>query len=201
MEKIEKKKCCNCRRLFLPDHRNKNKQEYCDRAPCRKASKAASQKKWLSKPENADYFLGPENIERVQKWRQKTPGYWKRKKNKIALQDLLALQIAENNKDNDQFDVQSENHALQDLLISQPAVIIGLISNITGSALQDDIARTLLRMEQSGLEILSFQPKNAGGHHDRQSTHYEKQNPANTQKLQLGGPPAGQGKVYRSMHP
>lgn len=167
----------------MPDPRNTNKQEYCDRALCRKVSKAASQKGWLSKPENADYFLGPDNTERVQKWRQNNPGYWKRKANKTALQDLLTLQVPENNKDNNRFDVQSQSHALQDLLTAQPAVIIGLISNIIGSALQDDIARTLLRMEQSGQEILFFQTRNTGGHHDSKSTHYEKQNPANTQKL------------------
>lgn len=153
MEKPTKKKCCNCRRLFLPDHRNRNKQEYCGRAPCRKASKAASQKKWLSKPGNSEYFLGPENIERVQEWRQNNPGYWKRKTNKTALQDLLTLQLSENNEDNNRFNVH-ENHTLQDLLTAQPTVIIGLISNIIGSALQDDIARTLLRMEQSGQKIL-----------------------------------------------
>ncbi len=138
----------------MPDHRNTNKQEYCDRSPCRKASKAASQKGWLSKPENSDYFLGPDNIERVQKWRQNNPGYWKRKTNNTALQDLLTSQVPENKKDNNRFDVRPQSHALQDLLTTQPAVIIGLISNIIGSALQDDIARTLLRMEQSGQEIL-----------------------------------------------
>ncbi|MBA3011000.1 MAG: hypothetical protein FP812_12275 [Desulfobacula sp.] len=196
MEKPKKKKCCNCRRLFLPDHRNRNKQEYCDRAPCRKASKVASQKKWLGKPENADYFLGPDNIERVQKWRQNNPSYWKRTKNKTALQDLLTPQVAEKNNDTNQFDAQSQNHALQDLLTAQPAVIIGLISNIIGSALQDDIASTLLRMEQSGQEILFFQTQNAGGYHDHKSTHYEKQNPPNTQKLQLGRSPVGQAPIY-----
>jgi hypothetical protein len=195
MEKPTKKKCRNCRRLFLPDHRNRNKQEYCDRVPCRKTSKAASQKKWLSKPGNSDYFLGPENKERVQEWRQNNPGYWKRKTNTIALQDLLTLQVVENNKDIDRFDV-NENHALQDLLTAQPAVIIGLISNIIGSALQDDIARTLLRMEQSGQEILFFQTLNTGGPHDCKNTRYEKQNPANTQKLQLGRSPTGQAGIY-----
>ena len=47
------------------------------------------------------------------------------------------------------------NNALQDLLTSQPAVLIGLIANFTGCALQDDIAMAMRRMQQLGL-ILSI---------------------------------------------
>jgi len=62
MRKTEKKKCRHCRRLFVPDHRNRKKQNYCQKGPCRKTSKKASQKKWLSKPENEDYFSNPDNV-------------------------------------------------------------------------------------------------------------------------------------------
>jgi len=154
MRKIKKKKCCHCRRLFVPDHRNWKKQNYCQKVPCRKASKKASQRKWLSKPENKDYFRGPDNVERVQEWRKGTPEYWKRTKRSIALQDLLTLQGAENKSNIDQKNAQPQKHALQDLLMAQSPVIIGLIYNLTGSALQDDIANTLLRMQQFGQEIL-----------------------------------------------
>ncbi len=67
MRKIKKKKCRHCRQLFEPDHRNREKQNYCEKSPCRKASKKASQKKWLHKPENEDYFRSSDNVERVQK--------------------------------------------------------------------------------------------------------------------------------------
>lgn len=154
MRKIIKKKCCHCRQLFVPDHRNRKKQDYCKKAPCRKASKAASQKKWLSKTENKDYFRGPDNVERVQKWRKNNLKYWKRTNRTTALQDHLTVQLTENKEDNNQIDAQPQTHALQDLLMAQSPVIIGLISNLTGSALQDDIANTLLRMQQSGQEIL-----------------------------------------------
>ena len=70
MKKIKKKKCRHCRWLFEPDHRNWKKQNYCRKTPCKKASKKASQKKWLSKPENEDYFRSSDNVERVQKWRE-----------------------------------------------------------------------------------------------------------------------------------
>lgn len=158
MRMIKKKKCRNCRCSFVPDPRNWDRQEYCDQRKCQKASKTAGQKKWLTKPDNKDYFKGPDNVQRVREWRKKNPGYWKRSKAPVALQDSLIVQPAENiiNK------CQITNSALQDLLQAQPAVIIGLISNFIGSALQDDIASTLLRMQQSGQDILYPQPQTEG---------------------------------------
>jgi len=173
MKRYERKKCNNCNELFPPDPRNINKQEYCRKPECRKASKAASQKKWLSKPENQGYFSGPDNVERVQKWRKKNPGYSRHKKTSNALQDHLPLQTVEN-KENIR---PQSSYALQDHLTAQPAVIIGLISSFIGSTLQDDIARTLLRMEQFGQEVLLFQPQNKGDKHDCKRTGYEKQDP------------------------
>jgi len=170
MKKIEQRKCHNCNDLFPPDPKNINKQEYCRKPECRKASKAASQKKWLAKLENQGYFSGPDNVERVQKWREKNPGYSRRKKPSIALQDHLTLQLIENKED---ISTQS-SYTLQDHLALQPAVIIGLISIFIGSTLQDDIARTLLRMEQFGQEVLLFQPQNKGDKHDCKRTGYEK---------------------------
>ncbi len=187
MRKIKKKKCRNCKRLFIPDHRNRKRQKYCDREPCKKASKAVSQKKWLSKPENKDYFRSPDNVERVQVWRQNNPGYWKRTKRSIALQDSLTTQGVENKEDNVQIDVQP----LQEPLTAQSPVIIGLISNLIGSALQDDIANTLLRMQQSGQEILFFKTQNQGGTHDCKKPDFKTKNPEDTQQLQLDRSPAG----------
>ena len=53
--------------------------------PCRQASKAASQRRWLRKPDNRDYFSGPTHVERVRQWRQAHPGYWRRKAAQAAL--------------------------------------------------------------------------------------------------------------------
>jgi len=52
-----------------PYYRNATRQKYCNKAECKKASKAESQRKWLNKPENSDYFRSHENVERVQQWR------------------------------------------------------------------------------------------------------------------------------------
>jgi len=175
MGAIKKKKCRNCNCLFVPERRNRNRQNYCGKPECRKASKKASQETWLQKPDNKDYFKGPANVQRVQEWRKRHPGYWKRnrKKETIALQDSLNGQLTDNNRDNDHF----TDVGLQDLLNAQPAVIIGLISNFIGSALQDDIAQTLLRMQQSGQDILYKTPNMKGGNRDCENTDYTRAGP------------------------
>jgi hypothetical protein len=175
MGAIKKKKCRNCKCLFIPDYRNRNRQKYCGEPECQKASKKASQEKWLQKPENKDHFKGPVNVQRVREWRERNPGYWRRNRiqKENALQEPLKVQDTDNNKDSDHF----TDVALQDLLSAQPAVIIGLISNFIGSALQDDIAQTLLRMQQSGQDILYQTPNLKGGHHDRENTHFTRAGP------------------------
>jgi hypothetical protein len=166
MPAIKRKKCRHCHDLFVPDHRNRNRQKYCRKPACSKASKAASQKRWLQKPENQNYFRGPENAQRVQQWRKEHPGYSSRKP-KItsdALQDPLIHQPIENVEDNSKF----VGCALQDLLTMQPAVIIGIIAQLTGYALQDDIAMAVRRMQKFGNDILN--PQSEGGDHGNQTS-------------------------------
>jgi len=163
MTRIRKRKCKHCKEYFLPDHRNKKKQWFCSKPQCRKASKAASQQKWLKKPQNKDYFRGPEHVERVRQWRKNNPDY--RQKSKNVLQDHCREN--ENKKQR----VKSSLHSLvlQDLLLRQPAVLIGLIANLTGSALQDDIAVSISRMQQLGNDILN--PFSKGDRYDPKNAH------------------------------
>ena len=158
MAGIIRKKCCNCKELFIPDHRNGSRQNYCCKPECRIASKKASQRRWLAKPENQNYFSGPENVKRVQLWREANPGYsrGKRKVNKDALQDPLNPQPVENKRNNDQI----AKDALQDLLMAQPPVLLGLIANFTGNALQDDIVMTLERLQKLGLDLVTNLTRN-----------------------------------------
>jgi len=142
-QRIKRRTCKHCGMVFLPDPRNATRQRYCSNYQCRKASKASSQKRWLEKPDNQDYFRGPDNVERVQRWRKDHPGYWRRKpKNKPT--------------------------ALQDSLILQPAVFIGLLSQLTGFALQEDIAMVARRMQQLGNDILN--PQHKGGSYGRKTS-------------------------------
>lgn len=163
MSKPRKRKCLHCGIFFLPDHRNVGKQKYCSKQGCRKASKAASQRKWLGKEENADYFKGPENTKRVQQWRECNPGYWK--KQKTLQEDSTPVTTKE------QCDaVQLGDSALQDLFESHHAVFVGLLAQLTGSSLQDDIVMTGHRLRQLGQDILFSPHPNNGGQYDHQET-------------------------------
>ena len=177
----KRKRCRNCKRLFEPDHRNRDRQKYCNIPECRKASKASSQKKWLRNPENKNYFKGPENTQRVKEWRKRNPGYWKRSSSskENALQDPLNGQVTEINENSSDF----AGIALQDLLTVQPAVLIGLISKFIGSSLQDDIARTILLMQESGQDILFYQPQAEGGDHDIKNSHFTRAGPQGSPKF------------------
>ena len=188
MAGIKRKKCCNCKDLFIPDPRNIKRQKYCSKPQCRKASKAASQQRWLQKPENQDYFCGPQNVKRVQLWREDNPGYWRAKRtNKDALQDRLNPQPIENNTDN----VDFANDALQDFLIAQPPVLLGLIANFTGNALQDNMVITLQRLQKLGQDIVTNLTHSKGGHYGIQGSHRRRTDPKSPQALQLDRSPPG----------
>jgi predicted RNA-binding Zn ribbon-like protein len=53
------RKCKHCQTFFAPDSRSAKRQRYCSMPACQKASKAASQCRWLHKPHNRDYCRGP----------------------------------------------------------------------------------------------------------------------------------------------
>ncbi len=90
MKQQRRRKCLHCRELFRSDPRNLRHQRYCSKRACRQASKAASQRRWLGKAQNRNYFLGAINVQRVRAWRAAHPGYWKRTgpQTGIALQDV-----------------------------------------------------------------------------------------------------------------
>ena len=147
-----RRKCKCCQKLFHPDPRNRRRQCYCQAPACRAASKTASQARWLAKPENQDYFRGPVNAARVQAWRSRHPGYWRKgRRDGAALQENSMAQPADST-------AKTGNAArtpLQEVLTAQPAVLIGLIAHIVGTPLQDDIVRATGRLLRLGQDILS----------------------------------------------
>lgn len=153
MKRTRRRKCLHCGELFKPDARNRRHQRYCSTSACRKASKAASQRRWLAKPANREYFRGPAHVARVQAWRDAHPGY-ARRQGRVALAALQADCMTQPIDETDKT-ANLTVAALQDLLAAQPYVLIGLIANLTGSPLQDDIARTGQRLEQLGRDILT----------------------------------------------
>ncbi len=154
MMSVRKRKCKNCNDYFLPDYRNRNRQEFCAKPQCRKASKVDSQRRWLEKPQNKDYFQGDLNVERVRQWRKSHPGYWyKTQDKKNALQDSLSAETV----DSSSVAGDLNQNALQDILSAQSLVLLGLIAKLTDSALQDDIATTARYLRQLGEDILIHQ--------------------------------------------
>lgn len=115
--KRRRRKCLCCGAWFIPDPRKRGRQRYCSEGRCRKASKAASQRRWLIKSENESYFNGPEHVDRVRRWRHDHPGYWRRNRAPAgaALQDLIDTQALEAKGQNRRID-----GALQDVMAQRP---------------------------------------------------------------------------------
>ena len=152
-KRINKRKCQVCKEYYLPDFRNSHHQKTCAKAECRKVRCAASQSKWSRKPENRDYWKGPNHVKRVQHWRKQNPGYraqTKPRKRPSPLQDDCFPEPAHNKEDA----ALIVDPALQDLLIEQSALIVGLISLISGSTLQDDIGQQTRQILQRGQDVL-----------------------------------------------
>lgn len=164
-KRIRKRKCKNCLTLYYPDARNIKRQKFCRKPACRKASKAISQRLWLEKAANQNYFRNTDNIRRVQEWRQANPEYWKRKSSysPVALQDDLSGEPLKKQA----VSCTLMSHALQDVLSDQPIVLIGLIAHLTGSALQDDIAMTAQNLRKLGNDIINFK----GGGYDTKTSY------------------------------
>ena len=151
-------KCLCCREIFFADPRNRYHQKFCQKEPCRQASKRASQRRWLAKPENADHFGGPDQVERVRQWRQSHPGYWRTHKRKSAgtLQDVCLGQAAdvEGVVEGDPQDLF--RRTLQDVCLAQTPLLVGLLSQLVDSALQEDIVGFARRMVARGQDLLDI---------------------------------------------
>jgi hypothetical protein len=156
MKGLARRKCLCCKEFYRPDHRNLRHQRYCSKPACRTESKAQSQRQWLQRPENQNYFRGPENSRRVKEWRKRNPGYWRKKKTpiQVPLQEVCQEQVAPNEG------VSSEkaSDALQEVLLMQLAVVVGLISMMTGNSLQEDIVATARVLIRKGQDILESNP-------------------------------------------
>jgi len=149
-------KCLKCSEQYVPDHRNRRTQCYCAKAECRKESKAESQKRWLGKPENQNYFRGAGNTDRTRQWRKANRGYRRKKKSsgKSVQQDLFDTQEV------GAVDVVGLGHedVQQDLYTMQPALLVGIIAIMTGHVQQEDIAASVRSFLARGADILRMGP-------------------------------------------
>lgn len=149
-------KCLHCKRLFVPDYRNRGRQRYCSAAQCQSESKHRSQERWLARPENRDYFRGPDQVKRVQQWRAEHPGYGKRppRKRRFALQDACSEQVSVQQKLLPAEALQVSRPALQELCEVQTPLLVGLIAHFSDMALQEDIVAYTRRLIARGQDIL-----------------------------------------------
>jgi hypothetical protein len=163
MNPVGQRKCCHCNQFFVPDPRHRRRQRYCVALECRRASKGASQERWLGRPENRDYFRGPENVARVQAWRAENPGYGRRTgRSRSALQGMMNPQVMPAQESANQDDAL----ALQETWRAQPPLLVGLIAHLSGTALQEDMAPVMRRLLTRGLALLEPNSKN----HDRKTS-------------------------------
>jgi len=155
MKRRRKRKCHHCGEGFLPSPQNMHKQCFCRKPECKKASARQARQRWVAK--NPDYHRGEAAVGRVQVWREANPGYWRPKVESLeqsALQDDCITEVVDEEREKATLKV----FALQDDWFSQAVVLLGLISHLTGSALQDDIARTSRELHKQGRRILGTQP-------------------------------------------
>ena len=149
-------KCQNCKQLFVPDYRNRERQRFCSAPECKRASKRDRQQRWLSKPENRDYFRDADNVRRVQEWRKAHPGYWKRykRKGRRTLQDACPAQPAAAKALTPTPLPDPCRRTLQDICQVQVPLMVGLISKFTDCTLPDDIVSHARALIAKGQDIL-----------------------------------------------
>jgi hypothetical protein len=153
--KPSRRQCRHCDKVFSPDHRNLYHQYFCSDPDCRRASKAASQRRWLRQTQNRDYFRGPEQSRRVQEWRKSNPGYWRKKPATPQSRQVTESQPAKQL----QASCNVANGlvgALQDFCLARNPLFIGLLSVVTGSTLQEDIVTTMDQLLIRGRKIMGL---------------------------------------------
>ena len=172
--KIIRRKCRCCSKFFSPNYRNAKRQIFCNAPDCRRAAKAESQRRWLAKSGNRDYFCGSDHVQRVQKWRKLHPGYWK--KRKTVSEEGQVVDLKPVNTDQQSCNAsRSQSSTLQDFCFAEHPAFLGLISMLTGSTLQDDIAATANQVILRGMNILGLKvpdqrQNSATPNHDRQTS-------------------------------
>ena len=161
MKPAKRPRCLCCKNVFDADPRNARHQQYCSAPMCRLASKAASQRRWLAKPENLNYHRGEPAVARVREWQAAHPEYRERQRARrlLALQDLCAAQVLDFEEKSATAAISDEmpgtpvSPALQDFITTQPLVFIGLIAHFFNITLQDDIANTARSLQKLGEDI------------------------------------------------
>ena len=137
-------RCPHCRIWFKLEVHNRHSQRYCNStAECRCASRcAASEKYRIGKKDEVEFRKA--EVERVQGWRGRNPGYSRKSKENCKKDNAL--------RDIVQGEKSPELHALRDIVIFQKACFQGLVSLVTG-ALRDDIGMRINSLYDKGIAL------------------------------------------------
>ena len=168
MAESGQRKCLCCGLFFDLDHRNRKRQLFCSATDCRRASKAASQARWVSNPDNVGYFKDPVHVARARAWREAHPGHAHGRPRKTsALQDSLIVQVRDSKEENG----KRTGLTLQDLLNPPSPALAGLIAHLFAVTLQEDLAVTTRLLVQIGRDMLDPGGRTQGdaGHEDRRA--------------------------------
>jgi len=104
-------------------------------------------RRWRGRPENREYWSGPENVARARAWQKEHPNYAKgRKKRVVVLQNVCRLEAVALEQD--------KLEVLQNVWQTQPPLLLGLISRITGSVLQHDMAEITGQLIANGRALV-----------------------------------------------
>jgi len=126
-----RRKCQHCKEFYLPDRRNLRHQRYCSD------------------------FSGSQNSQRVKRVAKTQSRVLAQKEPSAPRTVTRSLHLCTTQVAQDEEVKRIEiSDALQDVLAMQPAVMVGLISMMTGSALQEDIAATTRALLSKGQDIL-----------------------------------------------
>ena len=158
---IRKRKCRHCRGFFVPDYRHVDRQRYCSKPPCTQASKADASGAGCKNPTititsaaptmSNGCSYGDRSIRAIGDARRRRP-----LRRPCVTRDLHAASYSSQSV-SENFAAPPPN-ALQDSFFLQPAVFVGLIAQLSGCALQEDIAVAVRRLQQLGRDILDRPP-------------------------------------------
>ncbi|MEA3347144.1 MAG: hypothetical protein U9Q21_03535 [Candidatus Auribacterota bacterium] len=162
MMKQKEQECLHCHRMFVPNRFNQHSQKYCFREECRHASSKASRRKYRNKPENKTPAKLKSESERVRKWQESNPGYWKgKKKAKKNNKEPVLRDIAQAGNDVVLRDIallKTSLHKISQLIDTVQyyrCVTVGLTSTLTGSVLRDIIGSQLDSYYDRGSQLLA----------------------------------------------
>jgi hypothetical protein len=139
------------------------------------------------------------NVERVRQWRAKNPGYWKRPAQaQGTLQELVPPQAAESKEVAE----TTSQPPLQDFVQSQDPLVLGLISHLIDSPLQEVVEQTALRLLQKGQDILNMRfgmPTKGNMYADKKTSALPGAVAKSSGAVQLGGPALGAAALPRTL--